>query len=42
MLGNDGYVEPTVLLAVCVAAGVVLVSGIWIIVRFDAPLKDPA
>jgi len=42
MLGNDGYVEPTVLLGVCVAAAVVLVSGIWIIVRFDAPLKDPA
>lgn len=42
MLGNDGYMEPTVLLGVCIAAVVVLASGIWMIVRFDAPLKDPA
>jgi len=42
MLGNDGYVEPTVLLGVCTAAAVVLLSGIWMIVGFDAPLKDPA
>jgi len=42
MLGNDGYVEPPVLVSVCIAALVVLVSGVWMIVRFDAPLKDPA
>jgi hypothetical protein len=42
MLGNDGYVERPVLLGVCLATVAVLVSGIWMIVRFDAPLKDPA
>jgi hypothetical protein len=42
MLGNDGYMEPSVLLGVSTAAVLVLVSGIWMIVRFDAPLKDPA
>jgi hypothetical protein len=42
MLGNEGYVEPVVLLGVCTAAVVVLALGIWMIVRFDAPLRDPA
>ena len=42
MLGNDGHIEPPVLFGVCAATVVGLVSGVWMIVRFDAPLKDPA
>jgi hypothetical protein len=42
MLGNDGYMESPVFFGVVLVAAVVLISGIWMIVRFDAPLKDPA
>jgi hypothetical protein len=42
MLGDDGYVEPRVLLGVCVVTVAVLGAGIWTIVELDAPLKDPA
>jgi hypothetical protein len=42
MLGDGGYVEPPVLLGVCVVTVAVLGAGIWIITRLDAPLKEPA
>jgi hypothetical protein len=42
MFSNGGYVEPPVLMAVCFAAVLVLLAGIWTIVRLDAPLKGPA
>lgn len=42
MLSDGGYVEPRVLLGVCIVTVAVLGAGIWTIVELDAPLKDPA
>jgi hypothetical protein len=42
MLGNGGYVEPTVRALVSLGIMAALAAGVWTIVWLDAPLRDPS